>query len=114
MRGVETEQYARAFVFENEGKKCVFVVVDYCFTTIYLKHGIVQKLQAEYPQFGYSDANVMITGQHTHSTAGGYTQHLIYNMTTPGFQWDVYEHYRDGIIAAIVDATVIFVDIVDC
>jgi hypothetical protein len=35
MRGVETEQYARAFVFENGGKKCVFVVVDYCFTTIY-------------------------------------------------------------------------------
>jgi neutral ceramidase len=46
----------------------------------------------------------MITGQHTHSTAGGYTQHLIYNMTTPGFQWDVYEHYRDGIIEAIVQA----------
>jgi neutral ceramidase len=104
MRGVETEQYARAFIFENKGKKCVFLVVDYCFTTIYLKKGIIDKLQAEYPQYGYSDANVMITGQHTHSTAGGYTQHLIYNMTTPGFQWDVYEHYRDGIIDAIVEA----------
>ena len=104
MRGVETEQYARAFVFENGGKKCVFVVVDYCFTTIYLKNGIIEKLKSEYPQFGYCDANVMITGQHTHSTAGGYTQHLIYNMTTPGFQWDVYAHYRDGIIEAIVQA----------
>jgi hypothetical protein len=69
MRGVETEQYARAFVFENEGKKCVFVVVDYCFTTIYLKNGIIEKLQSEYPHFGYCDANVMITSylQHDHT-----------------------------------------------
>jgi len=104
MRGVETAQHARAFVFENQGKKIVFVVVEYCFTTIYLKHGIIETLQTQYPELGYHDANVMITAQHTHSTAGGYTQHLIYNITTPGFQQDIYEHYRDGIVKAIVAA----------
>jgi neutral ceramidase len=104
MKGVETPQYARAFVFENNGTKVVFLVVDYCFTTIYLKHGIINKLQSEFPEMGYHDANVMITAQHTHSTAGGYTQHLIYNMTIPGFQQDIYDHYRDGIVKAIVEA----------
>jgi len=104
MRGVETPQWARAFAFESNGKKIVFLVVDYCFTTIYLKHGIINKLNEEYPELGYQDENVMITGQHTHSAAGGYTQHLVYNMTTPGFQEDVYNQYRDGIVQAIVEA----------
>jgi neutral ceramidase len=104
MRGVETAQHVRAYVFENQGKKVVFVVVEYCFTTIYLKHGIIEMLQTQHPELGYHDANVMITAQHTHSTAGGYTQHLIYNITTPGFQQDVYDHYRDGIVKAIVAA----------
>lgn len=104
MRGVETAQYARAFVFEKNGKKAVFLVVEYCFTTIYLKHGIIDMLQTQYPELGYSDANVMITAQHTHSTAGGYNQHLIYNMTIPGFQQDIYDHYRNGIVKAIVEA----------
>lgn len=104
MRGIETPQYARAFVFERAGKKIAFVNVDFCFTTIYLKHGVIEKLQSDYPELGYTDANVMIAAQHTHSTAAGYTQHLIYNMTTPGFQWDVFECYRDGIVKAIVEA----------
>ena len=41
MHGIETPQYARAFTFEQSGKKIAFVNVDYCFTTIYLKNGIV-------------------------------------------------------------------------
>jgi neutral ceramidase len=104
MHGIETPQYARAFAFEQNGRKMAFVNVDFCFATIYLKNGIVEKLQLEYPELGYTDANLMITAQHTHSTAAGYTQHLIYNMVTPGFQWDVYEHYRDKITEAIVAA----------
>jgi neutral ceramidase len=46
----------------------------------------------------------MITAQHTHSAAGGYTQHLAYNFTMPGFQEAVYLKYSDAIIEAIVKA----------
>lgn len=102
--GVETPQYVRAYVFQQNGKKMAMVVTEVCFITNYLKNGILNKLATEHPELGYEDANLMIVAQHTHSTAGGYTQHLIYNMTTPGFQEDVYEHYRDGIVQAVVEA----------
>lgn len=104
MQGVETPQYARAFAVESNGKKLVFVNADFCFSTNYLKARIIGRLELEYPQLGYSDHNVMITAQHTHSAAGGYTQHLAYNFTMPGFQEEVYLRYSDAILEAIVKA----------
>lgn len=104
IEGVETPQFVRAFVVESEGKKLAFVNADFCFSTNYLKARIVTRLQTEYPTLNYSDANIMITAQHTHSAAGGYTQHLAYNFTTPGFQEDVYLRYSNAILEAIVKA----------
>lgn len=104
IKGVETPQFARVFVIEQEGKKIAFVNADFCFSTNYLKGRVIARLQNEHPTMGYSDANVMITAQHTHSAAGGYTQHLAYNFTTPGFQEDVYLCYSNAIFEAIVKA----------
>ena len=104
IEGVETPQFARAFAVESNGDKLVFVNADFCFSTNYLKDRIIHRLQTEYPEKGYSEANVMITAQHTHSAAGGYTQHLAYNFTMPGFQEDVWTRYSDAIVEAIVQA----------
>jgi neutral ceramidase len=104
MKGVETAQYARAFAFESDNKRMAYVVVDYCFTTIYLKEGIIQRLNELAPELSLRDENLMICAQHTHSAAGGYTQHIIYNMTTPGFQEDIYHSYREGIAQSILSA----------
>ncbi|BDS13146.1 neutral/alkaline non-lysosomal ceramidase N-terminal domain-containing protein [Aureispira anguillae] len=104
LQGIETPQFARAFVIESKGKKIAFVNADFCFSTNYLKARVVARLGLEYSTLGYSDANIMITAQHTHSAAGGYTQHLAYNFTTPGFQEDVYLRYSDAIVKAIVEA----------
>lgn len=104
IQGVETPQYARAFVIESDDKKIVFVNADFCFSTNYLKTRVVTRLVLEKPELGYSDANVMITAQHTHSAAGGYTQHLAYNFTTPGFKEDVCMRYANAIFDAIVEA----------
>ena len=104
IEGVETPQFARAFVIESEGAKIVFINADFCFSTTYLKARVIQQLEINYPALGYSNANVMITAQHTHSAAGGYTQHLAYNFTMPGFQEEVYLRYSDAIIEAIVSA----------
>lgn len=104
IEGVETPQYARAFVIESDHKKVVFVNADFCFSTNYLKNRVIMRLEGEKPELGYSDANVMITAQHTHSAAGGYTQHLAYNFTTPGFQEDVCMRYANAIFDAIVEA----------
>jgi neutral ceramidase len=104
IEGVETNQYARAFVIEQNGKKLVFINAEFCFSTIMLKARIVEKLTINHPELGFSEENIMITAQHTHSAAGGYTQHLAYNFSIPGFRQDVYFHYSEAIIEAIIQA----------
>ncbi|MCH2045506.1 MAG: neutral/alkaline non-lysosomal ceramidase N-terminal domain-containing protein [Saprospiraceae bacterium] len=104
MQGIETPQYARTFVFQKGNIKLAYVCAEFCFCTDYLKHGIIQTLQDEYAHLGYTNATVMIVGQHTHSSAGGYDQHLLYNLSMPGFRDDVYECYRKGIVKSIVEA----------
>jgi neutral ceramidase len=104
VKGIATPIYVRAFVLRRDGRKIAFVNAEICFSTVYLKTGVVQALQERYPQLGFTDANVMITAQHTHSAPGGFTQHFLYNLIQPGFQQDVYEKYRDGIVEAIVEA----------
>lgn len=102
--GQETPQFARCFIVETARKKIAIVNVEFCFSTVYLKHGIVQQLQEKYPELGYTDDNLMITAQHTHSMAGGYTQHFFYNLFVPGFKQEVYDAYLEGIVQSILDA----------
>ncbi len=104
IEGVETPQYARAFVVEQGGKKLAFVNADICFSTNYLKDQVIMQLQINHPTLGYNEENVMLTAQHTHSAAGGYTQHLAYNFTVPGFQEDVFLCYANALVRAIVQA----------
>jgi len=68
IEGIETPQYARAFVVEQGGKKLAFVSADICFSTNYLKDQVIMQLQVNHPTLGYKEENVMITAQHTHST----------------------------------------------
>lgn len=104
IEGVETPQYARAFVVEQGKKKLAFISADICFSTNYLKDQVIAQLQLNHPTLGYTDENVMITAQHTHSTAGGYTQHLAYNFVVPGFQEDVFLCYANALVQVIVQA----------
>lgn len=104
IEGIETPQYARAFVVEQAGKKLAFVSADICFSTNYLKDQVIMQLQINHPTLGYKEDNVMLTAQHTHSTAGGYTQHLAYNFTVPGFREDVFLCYANALVQAIVEA----------
>lgn len=104
MQGVETPQYVRAWVFEQAGKTAAIVCAEFCFCTDILKLAVVGLLQEMQPEAGWRDENIMILGQHTHSTAGGYGQYAVYNLTTPGFQEDVFEHYRDGLVRSIAEA----------
>lgn len=104
IEGIETPQYARAFVVEQGGKKLAFINADFCFSTNYLKDQVVMQLQINHADLGYTEENIMITAQHTHSAAGGYTQHLAYNFTVPGFQEDVFLCYANALVQAIVQA----------
>src|SRR5437870_2286757 len=63
---------ARAFVFRNSetGNKCVFVNAEIAFISISVKRGVIKKLQRHYPELGYTNENVLLSAQHTHSGPG--------------------------------------------
>lgn len=103
---IETRLSARAFVIKDPSasKKIVFVNAEMCFITISIKSGVIKKLNEEYPQFGYTSDNVMLTAQHTHSGPGGYSHYGLYNLSIPGFVPEVYQAIVNGIVGAIVAA----------
>lgn len=105
-KSVETPLYARAFVLQcqHTQQKVALVVAEICFYTIALKHAIVSQLQSQYPQLGYTDANLMLSAQHTHSAPGGYSHHLLYNLCIPGFQPKIFDKIVAGTIEAILQA----------
>ncbi|HRI28008.1 MAG TPA: neutral/alkaline non-lysosomal ceramidase N-terminal domain-containing protein [Chitinophagales bacterium] len=104
---VETPIHVRAFVIrhKNTGKTVALVNAEICFYTIAVKDAVVKKLQQEYPQMGYTDANVLLSAQHTHSAPGGYSHYVLYNVAIPGFQPKVFDAIVNGTVKAIVKAT---------
>lgn len=105
-KGIETPVSARAFVISHEpsGRKVALVNAEICFYTLALKDAVVRRLQAEHPHLGYSDRNVMLTAQHTHSAQGGYSHYILYNLTIQGFQQQVFDRIVEGTVQAIVEA----------
>lgn len=115
-KGIETPLSVRAFVIEQteidktqilgaiKYKRIVLVNAEICFYTLALKHEIVKRLQIARPNAGYNDDNVLLSAQHTHSAPGGYSHYLLYNLTIPGFQPQVFEKYVSGTVSAILQA----------
>jgi neutral ceramidase len=104
MEEVETPLYARAMIFQNELTKVCFVNCEIAFITPSLKRGVVKKLNRKYKELGYSNQNIVLNAQHTHSGPGGYSHHGLYNMNCPGFVIDIYNKIVDGIVEAILKA----------
>ena len=104
MEAVETPLFARAVAFDDDGKLFCFVNVELAFVTPSLKYGVLHLLSRQAPELALDDRNLMLTAQHTHSGPGGFSFHCLYNLTTPGFVYEIYETIVKGIVAAIVDA----------
>ena len=101
-----TPLFARAYVFKDPktDQKIAFVNAEICFITISIKLGVLKKLTRLYPELGYTDENLFLTAQHTHSGPGGYSHFGFYNLTIPGFVPEVYHAIVEGIFEAIVEA----------
>lgn len=106
VKGKETALNARAFIFRNPdtGKKIGIVVCEMAFITISIKRGVLKKLHRFHADWNYTDENLLLTAQHTHSGPGGYSHYGFYNLTIPGFVADVYQQIVEGIFDAIVQA----------
>lgn len=106
VKGVETDLYARAYAIEDDssGRKIVFVNAEIAFITVAVKRGVIKKLERKHPELAYSEDNVFLSAQHTHSAPGGYSHYGLYNMAVPGFVPEVYQVIVEGIVEAIVAA----------
>ncbi|GMH38629.1 hypothetical protein BSKO_06513 [Bryopsis sp. KO-2023] len=104
--GIHTRLYARTFIFgesANPKQRFVFVVFDACMATQALTIGVLKELEALYGDL-YSKENVAISGTHTHSAPGGYSQYVLYQATTLGFIKQSFDALVGGIVQSIVQA----------
>jgi len=104
VKGVATPLYVRAFIFRTSTSRIAIAVGELCFYTIALKDAVVKKIQVLHPEWGYTDHTILLTGQHTHCGPGGYSHHLLFNITIPGFRQRIFDHIVDETVAAIIAA----------
>lgn len=106
VEGVQHPIHARAFVLRSSrtNHQVAYVSVELCFLTLAVRQGVLAKLENSHPELGLNEHNVMLTAIHTHSAPGGFSHHLLYNLTIPGFCPDVYEAIVDTIVDTLVSA----------
>ncbi|MFN8282091.1 MAG: neutral/alkaline non-lysosomal ceramidase N-terminal domain-containing protein [Chitinophagales bacterium] len=106
MTSIETPLYARTFIIEqlDNSKKVCIVNCELGFITPSLKTGVINYLQKNHPELNYNTSNLLLSAQHTHCGPSGYSHHVIYNMSTPGFHQGVYDKILNGIIESILEA----------
>ena len=104
--GVASRLYARAFVIENRTspkRRVAIVVADLWAGTAAVKAEVLRRLGA-LPRNPYKEANVLISGTHTHSAPGGYSDHKLYEHTVGGFDPHTFECVVSGMVRAIQNA----------
>ncbi|KYR01855.1 neutral/alkaline nonlysosomal ceramidase family protein [Tieghemostelium lacteum] len=100
--GIHFRLRARAFVFiDSQGNRAAYVSTDSCMIFQAVKIKVVQDLQAIYGEEMYTEANVLLSGTHTHSGPGGYSMYALYGITTLGFYKDNFDTIVNGIVSAI-------------
>ncbi len=104
VKGVHSDLFSRAFYFEKNGKKAVYVLVDLGSISLRIFKEVCRRIKENYPQLGLSEQNIMLTATHTHSAPGGYSEYYLYLITIPGFSFEVFETVVSGIVASVVQA----------
>lgn len=106
MNGQITPIYVRSVCFRDLGLggRFYFVNCELCFTTAGVKREVLARLLDRDPEGGYTDANIMITSQHTHSAPGGFAHHPLYNFPVPGFRPVIFNAVCEAITEAILQS----------
>lgn len=100
--GLHNRLRARSFVIADprDGKRVLLVVVDSPMIFSSVHQEVLRRLAERYGD-RYTEQNVLITGTHTHAGPGGYSHHLLYNLTTLGFHRETFEAIVDGIVESV-------------
>lgn len=100
--------FTRAFIVAEHGGPglVAIAVMDLWGCSQPVKSAVAARLAADpdLASAGFSEANLMICGTHTHSAPGGYFHDYMYNLTLEGFNQNVFDHVVDVASSAIKSA----------
>jgi neutral ceramidase len=104
IEGVGMPLHARAVVLRDpvEDRKVAYLCADLCFITLLLRRRVMAALRGL--GVGLGEHNTMLTATHTHSGPNGYSGHLYYNISAPGFSDHVFRALADGFTEALREA----------
>lgn len=106
MKGRLSKLFVRAYCFKSPetDDRFYFVNAELCFTTAGVKREVLNRLHERDPGGNYTDANIMITSQHTHSAPGGFAHHPFYNFPVPGFRPKIFNEVCEALTRAILQS----------
>lgn len=103
--GLRQRLYSRAFVVGDLDKpedRCVYLVLDTQSGDTAVRDGILQGLNELGDEYGcYGQANVAVTGTHSHSGPGAWLNYLLPQITSKGFDQQSYRAIVDGALLSI-------------
>ena len=102
-KGIHIRQYSRAFVFEQDDNRNVFVSADCAMMSQLVKKQVIQNLHDKHkiPEKIYTADNVVLSATHTHSGPGGYLQYVLFQASTQGFVEQTFDAMVNGITKVI-------------
>ena len=97
---------ARAYAVElpRSGDRFVFVSAEIWGITQSVHQAVTQRLATEHPGLELTERNVMLTATHTHSGPGGYSHHVLFNLSIAGYAQPIFDAIVEGVCEAILSA----------
>jgi len=102
-KGIHIRQFSRAFIFEQDGERNVYVSADCGMMGQLVKMKVIQKLQEDLGSI-YNAENVVLSATHTHSGAAGFLQYVLFEVSSLGFIEQTFNAMVDGIARSILMA----------
>jgi neutral ceramidase len=102
--GIDSHLYARAFIVSTDERHLVAIVnADIWAVSPVVKAELLKRLSRIAPDV-FREDNLLISGTHTHSAPGGYTDYLLYEETGGGFDPHSFECVVHGMVTAVANA----------
>ncbi len=104
--GIHQRQRSRAFVIVDPARprdRIVLVTVDAGMIFASVRDAVLRTLAERHGSL-YDGTNVLLAATHTHAAPGGYSYYALYNITTLGYQDNVFRALVDGIAESIEHA----------
>jgi neutral ceramidase len=103
--GVRQRLYSRAFIVGDTqvpADRILYLVLDLQSGDVAVRDGILKGLAGLGPEYAmYTKDNIAVTGTHSHSGPGGWTNYFLHHASTLGFERNTYNAVVTGALTSI-------------